>query len=268
MGNQKKIILCADDFGLNSGVSQGIFKLASMQRISAVSCMVNMPAFQAHANALSALKNQVKIGLHFNLTEGNFLSAPDKACFSLNETLIKSHLFSLNSLFITQEFCAQLEQFVDVMGYLPDFIDGHQHVHQFPCIRRVILDVYQQRFKQTDIAIRSTWPALNVSDYRFKAKILALTGGKALRKQLSQLSIPHNTYFAGIYDFSADTNYRALFRKWLNSVTDQTLIMCHPGEYSNDKDIIASARSIELEYFLSEAFLADCREYDIQLEHC
>lgn len=205
--------------------------------------------------------------MHFNLTQGVFISAPFIPCFSLKELLIKSHLALIKSPFIVKEFSAQLDEFVAVMGFLPDFIDGHQHVHQFPHIRQVILDVYQQRLKQSNTYIRSTWPMFTVPKYQFKTKILAITGGKALHKQLIQSAIPHNTYFAGIYDFAPSTNYRALFRNWLHAVVDQTLIMCHPGEPCSDYDVHAASRIIELEYFLSDAFLKDCQDDKVQLVH-
>lgn len=261
----KTIVLCADDFGLNQGVSQGILKLARIGRLSAVSCMVNMPDFSVYAQELLALKNTVQIGLHFNLTEGTLLSIPGRPCFSLNELLIRTHLASIKLSFIAQEFKQQLEQFVQVMGCLPDFIDGHQHVHQFPRIRQVILDLYEQQLKHHGTFIRSTWPVISVTQYQFKAKILALTGGKALHAELIKASIPHNHYFCGVYDFAPDTNYRALFRSWLSSLSDNTLIMCHPGEGSREPDLIAPTRLIELNYFLSDEFMTDCNEYGIKL---
>jgi predicted glycoside hydrolase/deacetylase ChbG (UPF0249 family) len=261
----KTIVLCADDFGLNSGVSQGILKLVRLKRLSAVSCMVNMPDFAVHAPELLALKKQVQIGLHFNLTEGNLLSIPGKPCFSLNELLIKTHLASIKLAFIAQEFKQQLEQFVQVMGCLPDFIDGHQHVHQFPRIRQVILDVYEQQLRLHGTFIRATYPTTGTALYQLKAKILALTGGKALGAELRKASIPHNDYFSGIYDFSPKTDYRALFRGWLSSLSDNTLIMCHPGEASSEPDVIAPTRLMELNYFLSDDFVMDCQEYAIQL---
>lgn len=265
MITSKTIVLCADDFGLNAGVSQGILKLVGMNRLSAVSCMVNMPDFLVHAPELLALQKTVQIGLHFNLTEGNLLSLPGKPCFSLNELLIKTHLASIKLAFIAQEFKQQLEQFVQVIGRFPDFIDGHQHVHQFPRIRQVILGLYEQQLRAHGTAIRATYPAICTKPYQRKAKILALTGGKAFAAQLKQASIPHNDYFSGIYDFAPKTNYRFLFRSWLSALATGTLIMCHPGDVSSEPDLIAPTRLIELHYFLSDEFVSDCREYGIQL---
>lgn len=263
--SKKSISLCADDFGLNPGISAGILKLVHMQRLSAVSCMVNVPDFIAHARELSLLRKQIKIGLHFNLTEGYFLSKPDRRCFSLSQLLVKTHLHAVQYSFIANEFLAQLDQFVQVMQQLPDFIDGHQHVHQFPGIRQVILDLYARHLRAHGAEIRSTWPLISLPEYQLKARVLAFTGGKALHRQLGKLGIPHNRYFSGVYDFAAGTKYRQLFRGWLDCAEEDMLIMCHPADGSGGTDSIASARLMEQAYFASEEFLNDCEEYCIAL---
>lgn len=257
MSDLTSILLCADDFGLSPGISLGILKLVRQQRLSAVSCMANASDFSLYASDLVAYKDQVRIGLHFNLTEGCFLSNPEKHCFSLNELLIKSHIGWINSSFIAKEFNAQLDQFIQIIGCLPDFIDGHQHVHQFPIIRAVLLDLYAKRLKQNGSYIRSVYPSLSLPQCQIKTKILAFTGGKKLSRQLKQLGIPHNSYFSGIYDFATDSDYRSLFRQWLALAKPNTLIMCHPGDGLSPLDPIGQARQKEFDYFSSDYFVSD-----------
>lgn len=262
MTEAKQIILCADDYGLNKAVAQGIRQLIAMKRLSATSCMVNMPNFKQEAEALLALNSKVQMGLHFNLTEGQFLSVPGNKLFSLTELLVKTHLRLITADLIRQEFNAQLDAFLEAFGRLPDFIDGHQHVHQFPVIRKVLLDVYQQRLAKHQVYIRSTYPAFSVSKYWLKALVLALTGGIALKHSLVKLKIPHNAYFAGIYDFAKNSNYPRLFKQILQQVKPNTLIMCHPGLAESD-DAIAEARKKELAYFLSDEFVATCERLEV-----
>lgn len=227
--------------------------------------MVNESGFDSHAKELLCLRNQVKIGLHFNLTEGYLLSQPGTPCFTLNELLIRSHLRLMNRSSIANEFLAQLEHFINAMQMLPDFIDGHQHVHQFPQIRQVILEIYEQKLRENGTVIRSTWPSIHSPHDQFKARILGLTGGMFLKKQLVQSEIPHNPCFSGVYDFSPKTNYRMLFRAWLDRIKEDTLIMCHPGVGECSTDPIARARSNEFNYFSSDDFLNDCDEFHVQL---
>jgi chitin disaccharide deacetylase len=265
MTDFKKITLCADDFGLSYGISQAILKLARMKRLSAVSCMVNTAHFSQCAKDLIALSDEVQIGLHFNLTEGFFISELDKRCFSLVELLAKTHLHLVAVPLIENELKAQLDCFIQIMGRWPDFIDGHQHIHQFPIIRTVLLKLYEQCLRPHQVFIRSTYPILSLSPYQFKSTILPHTGGKKLKKVLIQRNIAHNKWFGGIYDFSPTTNYRALFQQWLQRAPDDTLIMCHPGEGQQEADPIVQARQMEMAYFASNEFVEDCAHYQVQI---
>ena len=265
MNKSKKMILCSDDFGLSPSICQGILKLARMRRLSAVSCMANATSFEAYAKDLLALSDEIQVGLHFNLTEGSFLSKPKQSCFSLKELLLKTHLGLINKEFIAQEFNAQLDHYIQIMGGLPDFIDGHQHVHQFPQVRGVILRIYEQRLRSKGSFIRATFPAITAPSYQLKGRILALTGGKTLHSRLVQHEIPHNHYFSGVYDFASGTDYRTLFNYLLRSIPTGTLIMCHPGDGGGDIDPIADARLLELSYFSSDEFLEDCSKHHIEL---
>ncbi|WP_298626210.1 ChbG/HpnK family deacetylase [uncultured Legionella sp.] len=265
MSEFKKILLCADDFGLNPGVSQGIVTLARQNRLSAVSCMVNLPEFSVWAQELIALKDRVKIGLHFNLTEGCLLSRKNRGCFTLNRLLLKTQSRLISPVLLACEFHAQLDRFIEVVDSYPDFIDGHQHIHQLPVIRTIILKAYKERLQDKGVFLRSTYPALTLPQFQFKAAILAKTGGKKFHSLLKKECIAHNKYFAGVYDFSPGANYRALFRQWLLRASDHTLIMCHPGDGRDNNDAIASARRLEMDYFLSDDFLHDCEEHRIQL---
>ncbi|KTD46216.1 ChbG/HpnK family deacetylase [Legionella quateirensis] len=266
MSQLKNIMLCADDFGLNKGVSLGILKLVRMNRLSAVSCMVNVQDFALYARELLDRHNQVRTGLHFNLTEGSFLSKPERTCFRLNELILRTHMRTINKAQVVKELNAQLEHYIEVMGEYPEFIDGHQHVHQFPVIRQAIIDLYKQRsLKDKGVFIRSTYPALTLPQFKVKSAILARTGGKKFNAQLKQLNILHNSCFSGVYDFAPDSDYRSLFRQWLARVPSNALIMCHPGEGDDPADVISSTRKQEMNYFMSDEFLFDCEELQISL---
>lgn len=275
MNTLTKQILCADDFGLSPGICEGILKLAQEHRLSAVSCMVNMPYFEYYLPDLLKLKDKIAIGLHFNLTEGFLLSQPNKPCFTLPELLFKTHIHVLSNSLIKEELLIQLERFVDNVGSVPNFIDGHQHVHQFPQVRAILIELCKQRLNSSlastrecggqwceqlpQMYIRSTYPILSVAPYHKKGTILAFTGGKALKSALKKNAINHNDWFAGVYDFSPGVNYRSLFKQWLQLAPENTLIMCHPGEGVEKTDPIAHARLVEMAYFSSEQFIEDCR---------
>lgn len=261
----KQIILCADDFGLNQGISQGILKLVHMGRLSAVSCMTNRDDFSKNAEALLSFKSTIQIGLHFNLTEGLLLSEPGKPCFDFKKLLLGTQLRCISPQWIARELGAQMNRYIEIMGAYPGFIDGHQHIHQLPIIRDVILKYYQQNLQDKGIRIRSTYPAVTLPKYRLKAKIMDATGGKTFHSLLKQNKILHNSWFSGVYDFSTLCSYRDVFKQWLNKAKSDTLIMCHPGEGNHPDDVIQAARLQEMTYFLSDAFLMDCDTYQVSL---
>lgn len=265
MSNNKEIILCADDFGYNRGVCEGILHLAQHRRLSAVGCMVNAPCFMAYAKQLNSLSDTIQIGLHFNFTEGQFISDPNQTGISLIKLLIKTHSRCLASSLVVQEFNAQLDYFITAIGRLPDFIDGHQHVHQFPIIRQGILTIYEQRLRKNHTYIRSTYPTVGLKPYQFKTTLLSVTGGKKLHQELIKNNIPHNAHFAGIYDFATEPHYQSLFKQWLAIMPHHTLAMCHPAQTKAADDSISSARVAEFNYLSSEQFLEDCQQHQISI---
>lgn len=262
----KRIILCADDYGQNSAISQAIIELFKGKRISATSCMTNSPYWLAHASWLKPYINQVDIGLHFNLTEGEPVSKEMKVkgFASLSRTLLKTHLNQINRSAIEAELHAQMDLFVQGVGRLPDFIDGHQHVHHMPGIRDALLRVYRDRLKSHGTYIRSVYDNtahLKMGGAYIKRLLIQFSGAIALKMQLSNDKIPHNSSFSGIYPFSQHYYYHKQFRLFLSNVSDNGLIMCHPGlrnESHCESDSIASSRFAEYNYFQSEQFLKDC----------
>lgn len=254
----KRIILCADDYGQNPAISQAIVELLGIKQLSATSCMVTSPVWQDTAKWLIPFKNKADIGLHFNLTEGKPLSSQLPSFFPLKELIMKAQLRKLDKAAIIAELRAQLDQFTDTFGQLPDFIDGHQHIHQFPIIRNAVCEVYETYLRQNNSYIRCTYNPLTL--FRFtdvayvKQLIIQLCGGIAFRSMLVKQKIPHNNTFAGIYEFKASLDYPQLFSHFLQQVKNGGLIMCHPGLHSSDEtDEINTARHNEYLYFNSHA---------------
>jgi predicted glycoside hydrolase/deacetylase ChbG (UPF0249 family) len=265
MIQEKKIILCADDYGLNPSISQGIRQLVTKQRLSAVSCMVNMPDIQQQAKQLIDLQANIDIGLHFNLTEGSYAMLSSKQMPSLGKLLLRSQLRLLSVNFIEQELNAQLDKFEQAFARLPDFIDGHQHVHHLPVVRAALLKVYQKRLRQQGSYVRCVVPSINYTS-RLKSWVLALTGAFGFKKLLVQHQIPHNLCFGGVYDFSEWANYADLVRNFLAQAPSGSLMMCHPGlEIAQATDSINHARLKEYAYFTSENFEQACEQYRVRL---
>ena len=137
----KKIILCADDFGQNQGISEGILNLASQGRISAISCMVNTASWHPQCASLRKY-DEIGLGLHLNFTHGEPLSVEwQREVGDVFPSLSALILKSISSKVIFAEIEAQIAQFKQDISAWPTFIDGHQHIHQLPLISDCLLQV-------------------------------------------------------------------------------------------------------------------------------
>ena len=63
------VTVCADDFGLTSGISSGILACLERRRISATSCMAARATWLDRAAELRPFAGIADIGLHFTLTD-------------------------------------------------------------------------------------------------------------------------------------------------------------------------------------------------------
>ncbi len=272
----KHITLCADDYGQNPAISQAIINLIANKRLSATSCMTNGESWSAEARHLLPYKDHVDIGMHINFTDNKPLSASFRQLygdqmFSLGKLLVLAYLRQLNKKVIADEINAQLDCFIQAMGCLPHFLDGHQHVHQFPVIRDALIEVYQQRLGATSCYVRSVLARQRFWDFKnkmyIKNVIIQLTGATSLRSLLVKNNIPYNTSFSGVYDFAVK-GYAQLFPRFLTEVQEGGLIMCHPGlpmVESMQFDPIYFARVQEYLYFSSEQFLQDCVKNEVKI---
>lgn len=224
---RKSLTLCADDFGLTPEICEGIIELAQNSCIDAASCMVTEPDFITYAQDLKACHDKVEIGLHFNLTEGQWLT--QNYSYGLYPLILRTQLRLISRKKLEAEFLAQINKFREVMGFEPDFIDGHQHVHQFPVIRDAVLKIYESEFKTHKPWVRCTYPSLDLPEYRWKGFILAWTGGKAFKRKLLHSNIPHPKVFSGIYDFNPKVQFSEILNRWRVLIKDGGLVMCHPA---------------------------------------
>lgn len=242
------ITLCADDYAQNEGIDHAILALLAAKRLTAVSCFSTAPRWrQQAAPALREHSAQADMGLHFNLTEG--FAAP--ALHQLNGLILRSLLTRLAPQRLERLLHQQLDAFEAGFARAPAFIDGHQHVHQLPGVRQVLLQILQSRYPGMDIWVRNTVPAN--PQWRGKAAILKHLGGAAIARALQAASIRSNNGFAGVYGFDR-ADYDLCFGEWLRAARPGMLIMCHPGANVHAGDAIAKQRLVEYQFLRSPAF--------------
>ena len=264
----RTLCLCADDFGLAPGISAGIARLARVHRLTAVSCITNSPHWHAAAPLLRDLPASVGVGLHINLTEGRPLSRRLAKKWpqlpALKTLMLRAHLGLLPRLELRTEIHAQLAAFRAATNAEPRYIDGHQHVHQLPGLRGIVLDLVENLHPSP--AVRSTSP-LPGPGSDFKRWLIRNSGGRALAQELSDRALAHNPALLGAYDF-LDPDYRGLMKGWLAELPPQgAMIFCHPGQTrdGDPPDPIAPARMRELAYLESDLFARDLAAANVTL---
>lgn len=251
------LIVCADDFALDSGVSTAIAQLAEQGRISATSAMSLSPDWPEHARWLKPLSPHIDVGLHLDWTSPFAITA-GHGC-SLPQLMQRTLTRSLNRQQARTVIDTQLDRFEAAWGAAPAHVDGHQHIHQFPIIREALVQSLTVRYP------RGQRPWLRVSrplapGLDIKSRVIQGMGAAALQQQAQQAGLPHSSWLTGIYGFSGTAaDYEARMNTWLAQAHGHqgVVLMCHPGhDTSSTDDAIRAARSVEFGFLAGAAFTA------------
>ena len=260
-----RLILCADDYAIAPGVSRAIRRLIEAGRLTATSCMSVSPFWASEAQALRPCAARADIGLHLTLTNLRPLgpmpvTCPEGRLPGIRDLTIAAGCRRVDLGEIAAEFGRQLDAFESAFGAPPAFLDGHQHVHQLPGLRDVVLDLWERRLAHHGAWLRVTdepiAAILQRGVERTKAAIISLLG-RGLGRRARARRIPVNDGFSGVQDFSGRIPYEHLFERFLEAPRGRYLVMCHPGEVDDALravDDVTGAREEELRFFESDAF--------------
>ncbi len=254
------IVLCADDFGLAPGVSRGIGELALDRRLSATGAMVTFPEWAEAATDLIGLRDVIATGLHLNLTVGRPASGAeslplrDDGCFpGLADWIARTASGRLDRTGIAEEIAAQIAAFEGGVGALPDFIDGHQHVHALPGVRNGLVDAIARFRWRAPPFVRSPGdrPAAIARRRVAAAKAAAVaTLSAGFPNLLKRNGITTNDSFAGFSSFTPGSDFRAELEASFQAAGTCHLVMCHPGHVDGvlaGRDPLLGRREEELE---------------------
>lgn len=264
----RPLVVCADDFGLRVGISQGIVGLAQAGRVTAISCVANGDSWWPCAPLLGALPPAVSIGLHINLTEGHPLSRDLAAVWprlpGLPRLIAAAHARLLPMEALRSEVQAQWQAFVLATGAEPRHVDGHQHVHHLPGIRALVLEAV--------LAGRPAPLLRNTADlpgpgFAVKRWLIRHTGARQLHREMLLHGVAHNASLVGVHDFR-ENDHGVCMRRWLAALPAQGgWLFCHPALAGFDRhlDPLRRAREREYTYLGSDAFLQDLADADVVL---
>ena len=249
-----RICICADDFGLESGIDLGIADLAEQGRLTAISCLSSGPTFANHASMIREL--DVDTGLHLNFTES--LGQPG-IFLPIGKLILSAYLRRLPFTQVSEQINRQLDAFESVMQRAPHFVDGHLHIHQLPQIRDSLIEQLVKRYGyQPAMWMRDTTPgplsaALPIAQ-RLKARLIGSLGAKQLRALARLAGIRMNQGgFFGVYDFArAHPPYADMLKAWLGQMGHGALLMVHPAQSIRHTDLFGQDRIEEYRVLGSE----------------
>lgn len=260
---------------MNDGVNQAVLDLLALGRISAVSCLVDGPAWQAGAQALrQAVQGPdqalADVGLHLNFTDllDGAAQAGGPRC-ELGPLIWRCYGRRWRQADLVREIDRQWGRFESVWGRAPDFVDGHQHVHQLPQIRDALAQVLQRRLSaglSERLWLRQCrspgwrgWRAgISLSDTA-KAAVIAALGSSRTGQVATRLSLRHSQRLLGVYPFDADEpGYLKRWQTWLALLAPHgDVLMCHPAvptyKAQGAFDVIAASREMEYAVLRSAA---------------
>jgi chitin disaccharide deacetylase len=262
----RSIWLCADDYGISPAVNIAIRDLVARDRLNATSALVVAPScHRAEAMALDGLNHReprVAVGLHVALTapfrpaSSGFLPLADGRFMPLGRTVAHAFLRRFRADVLVREIAAQLNTFSRVFGRLPDYIDGHHHVHLLPQVRDAVLEVAKEQVPKAWLrqCSRAGPLAMRLGDY--KGFFLDALSG-AFRRRAATLGLHTNSGFAGTYAFEDDADFAALFSRFLDGLPDGGVVMCHPGFVDAELralDPLTTLREREYAFLAGETF--------------
>lgn len=272
----RRIWLCADDYGMAPGVNAAIRDLIAKRRLNATSVMVVAESLDRNAVdtlvALNVPDNRVAIGLHFTLTapfaplSPHYRPLRGNQFFTIGQTLVRGFTRRLDGPSLAHEANAQMMRFIDLFGRPPDFIDGHQHVHLLPGVADAVFGACRRHAAQAWIRQCGVAPGkLSASDLK-GALIDRLS--RRFRAEAQKQGIAVNPFFAGTYTYDDRTDFASLFPKFLDGLTDGSVVMCHPGTVDAELrrlDTLTDLREREYAYLDSDVFLKALALADVAL---
>lgn len=129
---RNKLIVTADDFGINREVNAKIILLAETKKIDRVSVLINNQFSNQEISRL--LKTGVDIDIHLDLPPSIKIDKHSRSESSLKRSLLFLIYYlsrKISAQKMEREWVKQISRFEDLFSRKPDGINSHQHIHYF-----------------------------------------------------------------------------------------------------------------------------------------
>lgn len=172
-----KIIINADDFGLNHDVNMAIVEAFDKGYITNTTIMTNMPGFEEAVQLSKDYGFFDRVGVHFNVFAGKplFDGMKDVPLFCQNGEMTSYRFFHQSTIFekvpmpfngnirkaLSEEADRQVRRYINA-GFTEMHFDSHGHSHTFPLVWNAIASVFKK------YGFRTTRISLNLPSSGFK----------------------------------------------------------------------------------------------------
>ncbi|WP_020182293.1 ChbG/HpnK family deacetylase [Methylotenera sp. 1P/1] len=259
------LIITADDYAQSAAIDTGILNLVGMGRVTAFSCLTLSTRWPEAATRITQqIKQSADIGLHLDFTQ---YTQPLK--HGLAALILKTKFRLLDESAIRHAIKAQLDAFEQALGMAPDYIDGHQHVHQLPQIRKVLIQELMARYPTRLPWLRIAVPPLADG---VKGMIIRWLGASTLQELASLNGVRYTNTLLGVYGFDVDAlAYQSKLDGWIqaaNAIHRPVAVMCHPAEgtsFTDATDPILTARLHEYAALSSPQFATLIARHNVSL---
>ena len=145
---ERILIVNADDFGLTSGINEGIIRAHEHGIVTSASLMVRGAA-AAEAAAYAKSRPQLGMGLHVDLCEWRCVNDEWKLAYDVVPVANEDE--------VAGEVARQLETFHGLMKREPDHLDSHQHIHKDEPLKSILA----AHAKRLGVVLRHLDPRVN-----------------------------------------------------------------------------------------------------------
>lgn len=270
---QRLLVVVADDIGIGPDTTTGILQLASRGIVAGSALLVNSPYAGDAVRRWRLQGSCLEMGWHPNLTLDTPVSPAknvrslvqfDGTFWPLGPFLRRWFLGLLDPTEIEQEWRAQLDRFRELVGFVPTFVNCHQHIGLFAPIGDILLRLLSELPTRPYLRrVQEPWAVVRrLAGARVKRVFLNCLGRRLSRKQKAQ-GFPGNDWLAGITNPACVLDPQ-FFARWLEAMPgDVVELMCHPGQFDptlvgrdcSVEDGLQQQRINELRWLSDPAFL-------------
>ena len=147
----KKVIINADDFGLNQSCTEAICEAFNKRLITDTTLVANGEAFAYAVKKINEKALNGKVGIHVNLTEGVPLTEAIKECPEfVSNGVFHGKVLRLKPLNkstrkkVYDEMVAQVEK-VQKAGIIINHADSHHHIHTAIFVAPIFMRVCKEK---------------------------------------------------------------------------------------------------------------------------